>query len=355
LSSPRKVEVVIVGAGQSGLATAYFLKRHGVETLLLDRNELPGGAWLQAWDSLRLFSPGQFSSLPGWGLFSGNVYPTRSELIAYPGAYESRYGFDVIRPSTVVSVLRNKSLFEIQSSDGELFQCRALVSAGGTWGSPVIPRYPKSDLFEGSQIHSAHYQRPDCFAGKNVLIVGGGNSGAQILAEISRVANTTWVTLTPPTFLPDDVDGRVLFERATLRWKAQMEGKPVTDLPGGFADVVAVDSVKEARDRGVLQAREPFVEFTRRGVIWPDGQEQHFDVVVWCTGFKADLAHLRGLDIHDSSGKVDTTQTRSNRVPGLWFVGYGDWCGFASATLIGVQRHARSAALDIFDYLKQAV
>ncbi len=77
------------------------------------------------------------------------------------------------------------------------------------------PAYPGQDLFQGRQLHSAHYQGPGPFAGQDVLVVGGGNSGAQILAEVSKVARTTWVTPQPPIFLPDDVDGRVLFERAT--------------------------------------------------------------------------------------------------------------------------------------------
>ena len=351
MSSPRKVNVIIVGAGQSGLATAYFLKRHSIETLLLDSQHSAGGAWLKAWDSLKLFSPAQWSSLPGWALSSSNIYPTKSELIAYLQAYEARYGFEIIRPARVISVERRDGLFDIQTSDKQLFQCRALVSATGTWGNPFIPQYANSALYEGQQIHSAYYRTPAAFTGKKVLIVGGGNSAAQILAEISYVAQTTWVTLTPPTFLPDDVDGRVLFERATLRWKAQSEGRAVTDLPGGFGDVLMIDSVKDARVRGVLQAREPFVEFSKRGVVWQDGQEQLFDAVVWCTGFQADSAHVNSLNIRDEEGHIDTTGTRSNRIPGLWFVGYGDWCGFASATLIGVQRHAKSTALEIAGYL----
>lgn len=353
MSSPRKVDVIIVGAGQSGLATAYFLKRLGIETLLLDGQESSGGSWLKAWNSLKLFSPAQWSSLPGWGLTSNNIYPTKSELIAYLQAYEARYDFEIIRPVKVISVEQRDGLFEVQTCDRQVFQCRAVVSATGTWGNPFIPPYADSSLYEGLQVHSAHYQSPDVFAGKKVLIVGGGNSAAQILAEISQVAQTTWVTLTPPAFLPDDVDGRVLFERATLRWKAQSEGRSVTDLPGGFGDVVMIDSVKDARDRGVLHARETFVRFTRDGVIWATGEEEMFDAVVWCTGFHADLAHLNALNIVTEGGSVDTSGTRSNCIPGLWLVGYGDWCGFASATLIGVQRHAKSTAQEIVSYLAQ--
>lgn len=84
---------------------------------------------------------------------------------------------------------------------------------------------PGRGVYRGRQVHSARYRRPEDFAGQAVLVVGGGNSGAQILAEVSKVARTTWVTERDPVFLPDDVDGRVLFERATARWQAERDGR----------------------------------------------------------------------------------------------------------------------------------
>ena len=96
-------------------------------------------------------------------------------------------------------------------------------------------------------MHSANYVQAQPFAGKRVLVVGGGNSGAQILAEVSNVAQTTWVTPVDPLFLPDDVDGRVLFERATERWKAQLEGRIIEQPVGGLGDIVMVPPVVEAR------------------------------------------------------------------------------------------------------------
>lgn len=124
-----------------------------------------------------------------------------------------------------------------------------MISATGTWSAPFIPPYDDRDIFRGEQVHSAHYQSPAPYAGKRVLVVGGGNSGAQILAELSEVAQTTWVTSTEPLFLPDDVDGRVLFERATARWQAMQSGEQPEDLPGGFGDVVMVPPVRKARER----------------------------------------------------------------------------------------------------------
>jgi hypothetical protein len=179
-----------------------------------------------------------------------------------------------------------------------------------------------------------------------VLVVGGGNSGAQILAEISQVADASWVTLAEPTFLPDHVDGRYLFYQATVRYRAQQEGRPLPE-PASLGDVVMVPPVREARDRGVLHSLRPFERFTAEGVVWPDGREETIDAVIWCTGFRPALDHLRPLDVVEADGRVRLNGNRSVREPRLWLVGYGNWTGFASATLIGVGRSARAVVAEI--------
>jgi hypothetical protein len=165
------------------------------------------------------------------------------------------------------------------------------------------------------------------------------------------VADTTWVTLEPPTFLPDDVDGRVLFERATARFRAQQHGMPYGESLGGLGDIVMVPSVKDARARGVLHAVRPFDRFTKHGVVWPGDQVTDVDAVIWCTGFRAALDHLAPLGVIDEHGRVETAGTRSVKEPRLWLVGYGDWTGMASATLIGVGRTARATIAEIQESL----
>ena len=235
---------------------------------------------------------------------------------------------------------------------GEKFwRAKVVVSATGTWSKPFIPDYPGQENFQGTQLHSAHYLNADPFKDKKVIVVGGGNSGAQILAEVSQVAETIWVTKSPPQFLSDDVDGRVLFLRATERLKAQQEGKVIDQPVGGLGDIVMIDSVKEARERGVLHSRPPFQSFTINSVIWPDGSEEHVDAVIWCTGFKASLDHLRSLGAVEQDNSVEVKDGRSVKIANLWLVGYGDWTGLASATLIGVSRTARATVDDVADYL----
>src|SRR5690606_26255186 len=159
---------------------------------------------------------------------------------------------------------------------------------------PYVPDYPGRESFQGIQLHSAHYRSPLPFLGQRVLVMGGGNSGAQILAEVSRIADATWVTLAEPTFLADHIDGRYLFDQATARYRAQQEGQPLPE-PASLGDIVMVPPVRDARDRGVLQSTRPFARFTMDGVVWPNGREERVDAVIWCTGFRPSLDHLHAL------------------------------------------------------------
>ncbi len=329
----------------------YFLRRTRRSFLILDSEDGPGGAWRHAWESMRLFSPATWSSLAGWLMpATAQGFPSRDEVIDSLSQHEERYALPVRRPVLVDSVERSSDGLIVRSGDSA-WQAQTVVSATGNWRHPHIPSYPGREAFTGLQLHSADYVSATPFAGRRVLIVGGGNSGAQILAEVSQVAETLWVTEKAPNFLPDDVDGRVLFERATERWRAQQDGRSVEQLPGGFGDIVMVPPVVEARERGVLHSREPSARFALNGVQWSDGSEAPFDAVIWCTGFRPALAQLAPLGVIENTGRVDVEGTRSTAEPRLWLVGYGDWTGMASATLIGVMRTARSTAQDIDAFL----
>ncbi len=277
-----------------------------------------------------------------------DTYPSRDDLLAYLTAYEERYRLAVRRPVGVKSVRRSYDRL-IVATDAGTWTARAVVSATGTWSHPYTPNYPGIERFAGIQLHSAHYHDPEPFRGKRVLIVGGANSAAQILAEVSLVAQTIWVTRHEPTFLPDDVDGRDLFDWATRRYlAARARLSAPLDVPeGGLGDVVMVEPVREARARGILQSVRPFIRLTPRGAVWPDGSELAADAIIWCTGFRPALDHLRDLAVLEANDYVEVIGTRSLREPLLWLVGYGEWTGYASATLIGVGRSARQTASEI--------
>ncbi|WP_312528516.1 ArsO family NAD(P)H-dependent flavin-containing monooxygenase [Comamonas sp.] len=347
-------DVIIIGAGQAGLSVAYFLRRTNLSVLLLDAEEAGGGAWQHGWNSLKLFSPANWSSIAGWPMpASGDQYPTRDHVIDYLRKYEARYELQIERPVLVTGVEAKEQGFKV-NSESRSWHSRAVVCATGTWRNPFVPEVEGMASFKGEQLHSAQYMSPHSFKEKRVMVVGGGNSGAQILAEISLFADSTiWVTLRPPSFLPDEVDGRVLFERATARWQAQQEGRDPDELPGGFGDIVMVPSVVDARRRGVLHSVGPFKRFTAEGVQWADGYAQELDAVIWCTGFNPSLQLLEPLGILSDS-RVKVLGTQASDRPGLWLVGYGDWTGAASATLIGVMRTARSTASEIDHFLSQS-
>ena len=347
-------DVIIIGGGQAALSVAYFLRRTQRSFLMLDAEEAGGGAWQHGWDSLRLFSPAAWSSIAGWPMpNAGTTYPGRDHVVSYLRDYEKRYALQFERPVLVSSVTRVEQGFEVRAGD-RTWTSRTVVSATGTWRKPFMPDYPGMADFSGRQLHSAHYQSRDEFSGQRVMVVGGGNSGAQILAEISlSAAETVWVTQEEPMFLPDDVDGRVLFERATARWRALQEGRSVEVLPGGFGDIVMVPPVMDARARGVLSSVRPFERMTSKGAVWSDGTSRNVDAVIWCTGFRAALDHLVPLGIVED-GKIAVEDTRSRDESGLWLVGYGEWTGPASATLIGVMRTARSTASEVDSFLQTA-
>ncbi|MEX0964733.1 MAG: ArsO family NAD(P)H-dependent flavin-containing monooxygenase [Pseudohongiellaceae bacterium] len=348
--STKLFDVIIIGGGQAALAMGYFLKKAGLDFIILDNQQQPGGAWLHTWDSLRLFSPAAYSSLPGIMMTQENAveYPHRDEVIDYLARYERHYQLPLYRPHHVTSVKRDRDRDCLVVSDTKYqWRSRAVVSATGTWSHPFIPSYPGQENYRSRQLHSAHYRTPSDFKGQRVLVVGGGNSGAQIFVEVAEVADASWVTLAEPIFLPDEVDGRVLFERATARLKGDSEGASV----GGIGDIVMVPPVKRARDKDILVSKHPFTEFTESGVKWQDGSEEEIDAVIWCTGFQPALDHLEPLGGLEPNGQVQVNHGQAVKEPGLWLVGYGDWASPGSATLIGAARSAKEVAPRLVQYV----
>jgi cation diffusion facilitator CzcD-associated flavoprotein CzcO len=345
----REFDVIVIGGGQSGLAMGYYLRRTGLSYIILDNQNEPGGAWIHTWKSLRLFSPAQWSSLPGMIMPGGSdYYPSRDIAIEYLRHYEQKYQLQIKRPVAVTQITKEYDRFRLETTDGD-YSSKIVVSATGTFDNPQIPHFSGMELFEGEIIHSSQYESPERFVNKRVAIVGEGNSGAQILAEVSSVTDTIWITSKEPRFLPDHVDGRFLFDAATQMYEAQKVGKQYK--PPSLGDIVMVDSVKDARTRKVLSSRRPFERFTQDSIIWADGHEEKIDAVIFCTGFKPSLKHFESLQLINTDGRIATHGTKSTKVEGLWFVGYGQWTGFASATLIGVGRSAKKTVEEITQYI----
>ncbi|MDS1269095.1 ArsO family NAD(P)H-dependent flavin-containing monooxygenase [Lipingzhangella sp. LS1_29] len=343
------VDVAVVGAGQAGLAAGYHLRRTGLDFVLLDDQPQPGGAWQHYWDSLRLFSPAAHSPLPGWWMPEqpGAEFPTARHVVDYLSAYEQRYQLPIYRPVRVATVHERGPRLELTTDQG-LWRTRAVISATGTWSHPHVPRYPGGDTYQGRQLHTVHYRSGHEFEGQRVVIVGGGNSAAQILAEVSQYAETLWVARREPRFMPDDIDGRVLFDVATRSMATRAQGMDDTVDVSRLGDIVMVPSVRAARSRGVLKAHPMFEALTSTGVVWGQGREQWAcDAVIWCTGFRPALGHLAGMDLFDVSGHIPTTGTRAHHDPRVHLLGYGDWTGRASSTIIGAGRTAKAAVREL--------
>jgi len=346
-------DVIVIGGGQSGLAVGYHLRRTDLTYLILDKEAEAGGSWQHYWQSLRLFSPATFSSLPGTLMPGGaDYYPSREDTLTYLRKYEEKYQLPIQRATHVESVKKGEGFFLLTTSQGT-FRAKTVVSATGSFAKPFIPRIVGMNAFEGEILHAAAYQSPEPFRNRQLVIVGEGNSGAQILADVSQYASTNWVTAKPPSFLPDEVDGRVLFDQASALYEAKKQGKSYQ--PPSLGDIVMVPSVKEARQRGVLKAKPAIQKFDPKGVVLRNGEFIPADTVIFCTGYRPALDHLEPLNIIENNGRIVTRNTKAQKLEGLWLVGYGSWTGFASATLIGVGRSARQTANEVQQFLSSSI
>ncbi|WP_246281698.1 FAD-dependent oxidoreductase [Fodinicola acaciae] len=333
----RHVDIAVIGAGQAGLASAYYLRRQGADFVVLDRQDEPGGAWRHVWRSVRLVSPPIYTRLPGlaWDLPYDHA-PSGAEVAAYFADYEKRFDLPIERPARVRRVSGDGQLL-LQTDKGEL-TARAVINATGTWDHPFVPSIPGAASFRGRQLHTAAYDVPDDFAGQHVVVVGGGNSAAQILAEVSTVARTTWVTRRPP-----DLNGAPTTESGLVAVTDAVDERVRAGLPlksvVSYTGIGRTDAVVAAEKRGVMVARPMFDRITPAGIAWNEGETLAADTILWCTGFRPTLAHLAPLHLRGPLGGIVVEDTKVAADPRIFLVGYGP-----SASLISSHRAARHAA-----------
>lgn len=350
-----KFEVVVIGAGQAGLSSAYHLKRLGLtnrDFIVLDQSPQPGGAWQFRWPSLTLSTVNRIHDLPGLSFADtvGQGAETVEAAIAvleYFGAYERQFELPVLRPVHVRVVCERGGRFRVETDRG-VFSARGIINATGTWETPYIPEYPGRDRFRGRQLHTRDYRTAEEFRGLHVVIVGGGISAIQLLDEISRVTSTTWVTRRPVEFREgpfDEEAGRAAVKLVEDRVRQGLPPTSVVSVTG----LRMTPAIAAMAARGVLNRLPMFSEITETGIRWPDGTEQRADVILWCTGFRSSLDHLAPLLLREESGGITMTgrlATQVQRDPRIHLVGYGP-----SASTIGANRAGAAAARELLQTL----
>lgn len=351
-----RTDVVVIGAGQAGLSTAYHLRRLGLapvrEFVVLDAAPAPGGAWQYRWPSLTLSTVNRIHDLPGMR-FADVVAPDATEVAAavavprYFAEYERAFALPVYRPVTVRVVCARDDRFVVETDRGEL-SARGIVNATGTWERPYVPEVPGADRFRGRQLHTREYTTAAAFAGQHVIVVGAGISAIQLLDEVSRVTTTTWVTRRPPEFRAgpfDEAAGRAAVALVEDRVRRGLPPASVVSVTG----IPLTPAVEAMRARGVLARRPMFDAITEDGVRWADGTTLRADVILWCTGFRSALDHLAPLALRGPDGGIVMTGRLATQVakdPRLHLVGYGP-----SASTIGANRAGAAAARELTIFL----
>ncbi len=347
VNAAREVEVVVIGAGQAGLAAAYHLRRTGFEPdrdfVVLDHSPGPGGAWQFRWPSLTFGKVHGMHALPGMELTDGDPARPSAEVVSeYFDRYERTFDLRVRRPVEVRAVREGTDgRLLVETSDGD-WSTRALINATGTWDRPFWPRYPGQETFRGRQLHTAQYAGPEEFAGRRVVVVGGGASGTQHLLELAPyAAATTWVTRRPPVFREGPFDqeaGRAAVALVDERVRQGLPPRSVVSVTG----LPLNDAVRQGLADGVLDRQPMFDRIVPDGVEWRDGRRIAADVILWATGFRAALDHLASLHLREPGGGIRVEGTRAVADPRIHLVGYGP-----SASTVGANRAGRAAVRDI--------
>ncbi|MDK3258291.1 NAD(P)-binding domain-containing protein [Blastococcus capsensis] len=346
---PRDVDVVVIGAGQAGLSTAWALARQGFAPgtgfLVLDGEDAPGGAWRHRWPSLTLGTTHRVHHLPGLPFTpDDDGAPAVESVPAYFAEYEQRFAVPVVRPVRVTAVRRGADdRFRVETDRGTWIP-RAVVNATGTWTRPFVPRYPGQELFRGRQLHTVDYRSAEDFRGQHVVVVGGGASATQLLAEISRVTSTTWVTRRPPVWRDGPFDDDAGRRAVAMVEEAVREGRRPGSVVGVTGLALSTPYVREGLERGILERQPMFDRIIPDGVAWDaadgtEGGSVAAGAILWATGFRAAVGHLAPLRLRDAGRSFRMEGTQVAGEPRLHLVGYGP-----SASTIGANRAGQAAA-----------
>jgi putative flavoprotein involved in K+ transport len=353
-TGPERVETVVIGAGQTGLATAYHLQRAGRECVVLDEHPRVGGQWRTRYDSLRLNTPAQYDSLPGMRFPARKwSFPSGHDMADYLEAYAGRFGLDVRSDSHVMSVdhLADGSWL-VTTAKGAAYRTDNVVVGTGGEHHPRVPAFAHAIDPGIRQIHAHDYRNPGQLLPGPVLVVGAGQSGADLALEIAQAGHETTMSGKVPAEIPIRIDSvparfvmpviwfmwhHVLTLKTPIgrkaQWKVRNTGAPLVRVKVADLETAGV-RMFEARTDGVDDEGRPMLD---------DGQVMDVANVVWCTGFRQDFSLIHPNVIGADGWPTDSGGVMED-LAGLYFVGLLFQRGFYSMLIGGAGRDAKFIA-----------
>jgi putative flavoprotein involved in K+ transport len=326
-----RYDVVVIGAGQAGLAMGHALAEQTEWFVILEAADSVGSAWRDRWDSLVLFTPRRYDALPGLA-FPGEPdgYPTRDEVAAYLEQYAEHLGLPVELSTPVRSLSKDADGF-LLDANGTPIRADAVVVATGPFHAPIVPAIAGDLAADVFQTHSAGYRRPADLPEGRVLVVGGGNTGFQIAKELAGSREVRLAIGSQQKPLPQRLLGRDLFWWLT---KLGVLSKTVDSRIGRRArqrDTLIGSGPRDAKRRGVV-VRSRAVGADGRTVRFADGTELDIDAVIWATGYEPDHSWI-DLRINGDDGRLRHRRGVSD-IPGLYFLGLS-WQHTRGSALLG--------------------
>lgn len=327
---------IIIGAGQAGLAMGYYLAKLNHSFLILDAGQEVGEVWSKRYDSLVLFTPRLYNALPGLE-FEGypHGFPTKDEVSRYLKAYAETFQLPIKHHSKVTSVQKEDNIFLV-STDKKNYQARSIVIATGPFHKPIISTFAYKLSTKIVQLHSSNYDNPSQLQNGTVLVVGGGNSGAQIAVEIAREKKVYLSTSRPFTFLPLKVGGRSTFwwfdKLGILKINStSFIGKQIQKR----ADPIFGFELKEAIKNGTVHIKGRATDSHLGSILFEDNTALSVQNIIWATGFKPDYSWVHIHDAFNEKGKPIHHRGITN-IQGLYFLGLPWQYRRGSALLQGV-------------------
>lgn len=352
LSRPERHEVIVIGGGQAGLSVGYHLARRGVPFVILDAAARVGDAWRERWDSLKLFTPRRFDALDGMP-FPGaqNDFPTKDEMADYLEAYAARHRLPVRSRTRVERLTREGDRYVVEAG-GRRHEARHVVVAMSSYQRPVTPAFAAQLDPSITQLHSVQYRNPSQLPSGDVLLVGAGNSGAEIAIDLVKSGRRVCVAGRDVGQVPFPVRNpwvrrlilpivfRVVFHRL-LTVDTPFGRKARPDFIGKGLPLIRTRA-QDLAEAGVT--RVPRVAGVRDGrPLLEDGTVLPVSGVVWCTGFDIGRSWIQ-LPVFDERGEPNQTRGVVPGEPGLYFVGPHFLYSASSTMIHGIGRDASRVA-----------